>query len=427
MPLEKNSLRNYIEIVNKKLKIGIVGAGIQGISNGLFLQKKGFDVTIFDKDEPGSPVASYGNAGHFSPYACVLMNRPDVLADVPAMLLSSTGPLALKWNYVPKMIPWFLQFIRNCTTNRMMHTAKNMHQILDLALPAYDELFDEIDLEGLVEKKGILYIWNDQNLKSRELEIRVRNELGVDQQVVTPKEIHDLEPNIKPFYHGGVYYQYGRHARNPKRILLKLFDLFLKKGGKFLKMNVQDINFDEDKPAIKTETQRFIFDKLVIACGAFSKRLTDNLDEKIPLDTERGYHVHFKDCDHLLSRPVIFQNRGFGITPMEQGLRVVGTVEFGGLENPPSKGRVKNLINNAKYMLGDLPEHEDEWMGFRPSLPDFLPVIGPSKNHKNIFYSFGHHHLGWTLGPISGKIISGMIAEENTNLNLEPYSSKRFG
>ena len=412
--------------MSKKLKVGIVGAGIQGISNALFLQKKGFEVTIFDKDEPGSPAASYGNAGHFSPYACVLMNRPDVLTDVPSMLLSSTGPLALKWNYVPKMIPWFLKFIRNCTTKRMMHTAKNMHQILDLALPAYDELFDEIDLEGLVEKKGILYVWNDQSLKSRDLEIRVRNELGVDQQVVTPKEIHDLEPHLKPFYHGGVYYQYGRHARNPKRILLKLFDLFLKKGGKFLKINVQDINFDNEKPVIKTEVQRFIFDKLVIACGAFSKRLTDNLDEKIPLDTERGYHVHFKDCDHLLSRPVIFSNRGFGITPMEQGLRVVGTVEFGGLKNPPSKGRIKNLIDNAKYMLDDLPEHQDEWMGFRPSLPDFLPVIGPSKNHKNVFYSFGHHHLGWTLGPISGKIIAGMIAEENTNLDLKPYSSLRF-
>jgi len=412
--------------MENSLKIGIIGAGIQGISNGLFLQKKGFDVTIFDKDEPGSPVASYGNAGHFSPYACVLMNRPDILADVPAMLLSSTGPLALKWNYVPKMIPWFLQFIRNCTTKRMMHTAKNMHQILDLALPAYDELFDEIDLEGLVEKKGILYIWNDQSLKSRELEIKVRNELGVDQQIVNTKEIHDLEPNIKPFYHGGVYYQNGRHARNPKRILLKLFDLFLKKGGKFLKMNVQDINFDEEKPAVQTETQRFIFDKLVIACGAFSKRLTDNLNEKIPLDTERGYHVHFKGYDHLLNRPVIFSNRGFGITPMEQGLRVVGTVEFGGLNNPPSKGRIRNLINNAKYMLGDLPEHQDEWMGFRPTLPDFLPVIGPSKNHKNIFYCFGHHHLGWTLGPISGKIIAGMITEENTNLDLKPYSSLRF-
>ena len=408
------------------LKIGIVGAGIQGISNALFLQKKGFEVTIFDKKEPGNTSASYGNAGHFSPYASVPINRPDILTDVPAMLLSSSGPLALKWNYVPKMIPWFLRFIRNCSTSKMMHTAKNMHQILDLALPAYDELFDEINLEGLVEKKGILYIWNDQSLKSRELEIRVRNELGVDQQVVTPKEIHDLEPNIKPFYHGGVYYRYGRHARNPKKILLKLFDLFVKKGGKFLKTNVEDIKFESEKPIIKSETQNYLFDKIVIACGAFSKRLTDNLDERIPLDTERGYHVHFKDCEHLLTRPVIFQNRGFGITPMEQGLRVVGTVEFGGLDNPISKGRIKNLINNAKYMLGDLPENEDEWLGFRPSMPDFLPIIGPSKNHKNVFYCFGHHHLGWTLGPISGKIISGMIAEENTNLDLKPYSSSRF-
>ena len=412
--------------MEKNLKIGIVGAGIQGISNALFLQKKGFSVTIFDRDEPGSPAASYGNAGHFSPYASVPINRPDVLTDVPAMLLSSTGPLALKWNYVPKMMPWFLQFIRNCTTKRMMYTAKNMHQILDLALPAYDELFDEVELGGLVEKKGILYIWNDQSLKSRELEIKVRNELGVDQQVITPKEIHDLEPNIKPIYHGGVYYQYGRHARNPKKILLKLYDLFLKKGGKFLKMNIKDINFNDEKPVIKAETQSFLFDKIVIACGSFSKKLTDNLDEKIPLDTERGYHVHFKNCDHLLSRPVIFQNRGFGITPMEQGLRVVGTVEFGGLDNPLSKSRVKNLINNAKYMMGDLPEHEDEWLGFRPTLPDYLPVIGPSKKYKNVFYCFGHHHLGWTLGPISGKIISGMIAEENTNLDLKPYSSLRF-
>ena len=408
------------------LKIGIVGAGIQGISNALFLQKKGFDVTIFDKDEPGSTVASYGNAGHFSPYASLSLNRTDVLADVPAMLMSSTGPLALKWNYVPKMIPWFIKFILNTTKKKMMHTAKNMHQILDLALPAYDELFDEINLEGLVENKGILYIWNDKDLKSRELEIKVRDELGVKQQLVSKLEIHDLEPHIKPFYHAGVYYPYARHAKNPKKILLKFFELFLKKGGVFKKTHIQNIQFSGDKPIFITDNKKFAFDKIVIACGAFSKKLTDKLDEKIPLDTERGYHIHFKNCDHLLSRPVIFSNRGFGITPMEQGLRVVGTVEFGGLENPLSKSRIKNLVNNAKYMLGDLPEHQDEWLGFRPTLPDFLPVMGPSKNHKNVFYCFGHHHLGWTLGPISGKIVSGMIAKENTNLNLDPYSSTRF-
>ena len=420
-----NLILNFID-ENNKVKIAVIGAGIQGVCNALFLQKKGFKVTLFDRDEPGNS-ATYGNAGHFSPYASVPLNRPDVIKDIPAMLASSRGPLAIKWNYVHKMIPWFLRFLLNCSERKMMHTAKNMHQILDLALPAFDELFEEIELNGLVENKGIIYVWNDQNLKSRELEIKIRKELGVKQQLLSPKDIHDLEPNIKPFYHGGVFYDYARHTRNPKKILLKLFDNFLKKGGKFLKLNIKDINFDDDKPVIRSETQRFIFDKLVISCGVFSKRLTDKLHENIPMDTERGYHVHFKGFDHLISRPVVYANRGFGMTPMEQGLRVVGTVEFGGLDNPLSKSRIKNLIMNAKDMLDGLPEHEDEWLGFRPTLPDYLPVLGPSKNYKNVFYSFGHHHLGWTLGAISGKIISKMIANENTNLNLSAYSSSRFG
>jgi D-hydroxyproline dehydrogenase len=409
------------------LSIGVIGAGIQGVCISLSLIKKGFKVTIFDKEEPGKISASYGNAGHFSPYASVPMNRPDILADVPSMLLNSKGPLALKWNYVPKMIPWFLKFIKNCSKKNMMHTAKYMHQILDLALPAYDELFKDIDVSKLVENKGIMYFWTDKDLKSRELEIKIRNELGIKQQILTPHEIHDLEPHIKKIYHGGILYSDAKHARNPKKILLKLFDLFLEKGGTFQRQNVQSITFTSDnKPIIKTEIKSLSFDKAVIACGAFSKKLTDQVDESIPLDTERGYHVHFKGYDHLLSRPVIFLNRGFGITPMEQGLRVVGTVEFGGLNNPPSKKRISNLVDNAKYLFPELKEHQDEWLGFRPTLPDFLPVLGPSKNYKNLFYSFGHHHLGWTLGAISGKIISGMIAGENTNLDLSVYNSKRF-
>ena len=415
------------EDVHLKSSVGVIGAGIQGVCISLCLIKKGFKVTLIDRDDPGKDSASYGNAGHFSSYASVPINRPDILADIPSMLLSSTGPLSLKWNYVPKMIPWFLKFIKNCSRKNMMHTAKYMHQILDLSLPAYDELFEDIDVSGLVESKGIMYFWTNENLKSRELENNIRNELGVKQQLLTPHEIHDLEPHIKKIYHGGVLYPNARHTRNPGKILLKLFDLFIKKGGCFEKQNVQTISFSSDnKPVVKTDLKFYTFEKTVIACGAFSKKLTDQVNEKIPLDTERGYHVHFKGHDYLLSRPVIFLNRGFGITPMEQGLRVVGTVEFGGLNNPPSKKRILNLVNNAKYLFPELKEHQDEWLGFRPSLPDFLPVIGPSKNHKNLFYSFGHHHLGWTLGAISGKIVAGIIAKENTNLDLSPYNSSRF-
>ncbi len=411
-----------------KNEVAIIGAGIQGVCNALFLQKKGIDVTLFDKDEPGC-AASYGNAGHFSPYASLQLNRSDVLSDVPAMLISNRGPLALKWNYFLKMIPWFSKYIMSCSEKKMMHTAKYMHQILDISLDAYDELFADINLDGLVEKKGIMYVWEKKGIKSRKIEINIREKLGVKQKILSPKEVHDLEPNLKPFYDGGVFYEYARHATNPKKIIEKLFADFLKKGGVFKKINIKNINFQDQKPILITENDKLLFDKVVIACGAFSKKLTDKLDEKIPLDTERGYHIHFKNYSKLLSRPVVWADRGFGITPMEQGLRVVGTVEFGGLENPLSKSRIKNLILNAKDMLNGLPEsedHDDEWLGFRPTLPDFLPVIGKSKNYNNVYYSFGHHHLGWTLGAISGKIVSKMILGEKTNLDLSPYSSSRF-
>ena len=412
----------------KNKNLAIIGAGIQGICNALFLQKKGYVVNLFDKEEPGCS-ASYGNAGHFSPYASLQLNRYDILSDVPSMLTNSRGPLALKWNYIPKMIPWLSKFVLNCSQKKMMYTAKYMHQILDLSLSAYDELFDEINLEGLVENNGIMYVWENKGIKSRELEIKIRNELGIKQKILNKKEVHDLEPNIKPFYSGGLFYEYARHAKNPKKITQKLFKKFLDNGGKFKKIYIKDINFENKKPILITDNSKFKFDKLVIACGAFSKKLTDKLKEKIPLDTERGYHIHFKNYSHLVSRPVVWADRGFGVTPMEQGLRVVGTVELGGLENPLSKSRIKNLILNAKDMLNGIPDnedHDDEWLGFRPTLPDFLPVIGQSKNYENVFYSFGHHHLGWTLGAISGKIVSKMIVGEKTNLELSPYSSSRF-
>ena len=406
--------------------VGIVGAGIQGVCIGLQLLKKGVPTTIFDSMDPGK-MASYGNAGHFSPYAVLQLNRPDVLYDVPKMLLSSYGPLALKWNYIPKMLPWILGYLKNCNKKSMLHTAKYMHQILNISMEAYEEIFQEIDTSNLLEKKGIIYVWTNQNIKSRKLEIKVRDDLGVKQKLLSVKEILDLEPNLKPVFSGGCYYDYAYHARDPYTIVKKIFELFIQRGGKFIKENVCMVKQTSSKETlIKTDFREFKFEKSVIACGAFSKKLTDQLGEKIPLDTERGYHVHFKDMEKLITRPIIFLDRGFGMTPMNQGLRAVGTVELGGLKNPLSKGRIQYIVNCAKELLPQLGEHEDEWLGFRPTLPDFLPVLGPSKNNKNIIYAFGHHHLGWTLGAITGKIISGIVAGEKTNLDLSPYSSKRF-
>ena len=410
--------------------VGIIGCGIQGVCIGLQLIKKDIPVTIFDRNDPLSldfQPASYGNAGHFSPYSALQFNRTDILYDVPKMLFSSYGPLALKWNYVTKMIPWFLHYLKNCNKKSMLHTAKYMNQILSLSNDAYEEIFKEIDTTNLIEKKGIIYVWTKQNLKSRELEIKVRNDLGIEQKLLTQKEVLELEPNLKPVFDAGVIYESAMHARDPHGILKEIFKLFLNKGGKFIQENITSLKqISENQTIIKSEKKEYSFEKTVIASGAFSKNLTDQLGENIPLDTERGYHVHFKDMDHLISRPVIFLDKAFGVTPMNQGLRVVGTVELGGLKNPISKKRIDYLIRCSKELLPQLENHEDEWLGFRPTLPDFLPIIGPSLKNKNIIYAFGHHHLGWTLGAITGKIISGIVAEEKTNLDLSPYSSKRF-
>ena len=410
--------------------VGIIGSGIQGVCIGLQLIKKGIPVTIFDRNDPLSKKfkpASYGNAGHFSPYAVIQFNRPDILYDVPKMLLSSYGPLALKWNYIPKMFRWFFYYLKNCNQNSMLHTAKYMNQILSLSNDAYEEIFQEIDTTGLVEKKGIIYIWTNKNLKSRELEIKVRDDLGVKQKLLSQKEVLELEPNLQPVFDAGVLYDYAMHARDPYGILREIFKLYLKKGGKFIQSNIKSLEqINVNETVIKSDRDEYKFEKTVIASGAFSKKLTDQLGENIPLDTERGYHVHFKNKDSLISRPVIFLDRGFGMTPMNQGLRAVGTVELGGLENPPSKKRIDYIVNCAKELLPQLQDHDDEWLGFRPTLPDFLPILGPSLKNKNIIYAFGHQHLGWTLGAITGKIISGLVAGEKTNLDLTPYSSKRF-
>ena len=416
---------------NYKCKsVGIVGAGIQGVCTGLQLIKKEIPVTIFDQYDPLSlefKPASYGNAGHFSPYAVLQFNRPDVLYDVPKMLVSSYGPLALKWSYVPKMLKWFFHYFKNCNQKSMMHTAKYMHQILSLSNDAYEEIFQEIDTSGLVEKKGIIYIWTNKNLKSRNLEIKVRNELGIEQKLLTQKEVLELEPNLQPVFDAGVIYESAMHATDPHGILKQIFKLFLKKGGKFIQTNVEKLEqINTNETIIRSGRKEYKFEKTVVASGAFSKKLTDKLGENIPLDTERGYHVHFKNKENLIKRPVIFLDRGFGMTPMNQGLRAVGTVELGGLKNPPSKKRIEYITNCAKELLPQLGMHDDEWLGFRPTLPDFLPIMGPSLKNKNIIYAFGHHHLGWTLGAVTGKIVSGIVAGEKTNLDLTPYSSKRF-
>jgi len=399
----------------------IIGAGIIGTCCAYFLQKEGHKVTVIDRNEPGTG-ASYGNAGSFSDYSVLSLNTPDIFLNIPYYLLSSNSPLSIKLNYIFKLMPWMMKFLSNCTNDKMLHTAKNMKIILEQSISSYEEIFSDIDVSNLYEKKGVLYLWGKNNLKSYEQGVTIRNQLGVKQKILSKDEIKALEPNINPIYEKGVLYESAMCAKNPKKILQKIFDKFLELGGTFVDDEISEIK----DQSILGKKDHYEYDKLIISAGAFSKKMTDQLGENIPLETERGYHVHFKNCEHLVSRGVCFADSGLYLTPMEQGLRAAGTVELGGLDNPPSKKRIDYVINQAKLLINNLPEPYDSWMGFRPTLPDFLPVIGKSKFKGNIFYAFGHNHLGWTLGAITGKVIRDSVIERKSNFNLSSFLSSRF-
>jgi len=402
-------------------KISVLGSGIIGLCAGYHLLKKGYEVTFYDRDEPGSGT-SYGNAGCFSDYGAVALNQPSFIKDVPKYLFSSLSPVTIKLNYLLTMLPWAFQFLKNCNKESMKKTAKNLNDLLVCSISEYEKIFKEVDAEDLVEQKGVLYIYGKANKDKVQESNLLREELKIKQSLLTKHEVHDLEPNLNSVYEGGVYFPSSSHARNPKKISDKIFSKCLEMGATF----VQDEIVTIQKNKIKSKNKEYDFEHLLITAGAFSKKFTDQLGEAIPLETERGYHVHFKNCDTILKRPVCSLDTGIYLTPMEQGLRAAGTVEFGGLNNPPNPKRIRYVTQESKKMISNLPDPYDSWMGFRPALPDFVPVIGESKHYKNIFYAFGHHHLGWTLAAITGSIISKIISKDGENLNFSKYSSDRF-
>ena len=401
--------------------ISILGSGIIGLCAGYHLLKKGYKVTFFDKNDPGSG-ASYGNAGSFSNYGAVGLNQPSIINNFSRYLFNTNSSISVQWNYLFKLLPWSFKFLKNCNEKSMRDTAKKMNDLLILSLSEYEKIFLDIGAENLIRRNGVIYIYNNSEDPKVKDSIKVREELEIKQSILSKSEVHDLEPKLNTIYEGGVFFPTSLHTTNPKKISEKIFQKCLELGASFVKNEVRSVSHNK----IQSSIEEYAFDKLLIAVGSFSKQFANQIGEKIPLETERGYHIHFKGCEHLITRPVCSFDTGIYLTPMEQGLRAAGTVEFGGLLNPLNKKKIHYITKEAKKLISNLPDPYDSWLGFRPTLPDFLPVIGESKNYKNIFYAFGHNHLGWTLGAITGSIISKMISKEGYALNFSQFSSKRF-
>jgi D-amino-acid dehydrogenase len=405
--------------MNKK-RVAIIGAGIIGLSTAYYLQKTGCQVVLIDKQEPGTGT-SRGHASMIANYGVPGINQPQVWGQLPRYLFSKSSPIAIQWSKIGKLTPWLIQFLKNCNTTSMKKTALHTSSLLKSALPNYQELLLEIGAQNLLTHRGVLYVWIDSRQQPNSTQINIRSESDVEQFKLSGEEIRELEPNLSEHVQGGWYFPKAQHTLDPDLILEKLYQSFLNRGGQFQKEEITSIHMRDN--TIQLNNSRY--DQVVVCAGAFSKSLVKQIEGQfVPLEAERGYHIEFIEKQQLLSRPTSLVESGMYLTPLHNRLRAVGTVELGGLHTTISQARINYIARDAKRLLPVLREFENPWLGYRPTLPDCLPIIGKSPKHNNIFYGFGHNHLGWTLGPTTGKIITNLMQQ---NIAIDPaFSIERY-
>ena len=411
--------------MHSKPHIAVVGAGIVGICTSYFLNKSGFRVTLIDKNDPGT-MTSYGHACTFADYASIPVNSPDLFREIPSMLLRSDGPLAVDVFHTMKNLSWAFKFLQNCTKKKVAHISSSLGTLLNSASTNYDEIFSDVNVSKYIKNEEAMYLFQNKNefLKAKETnKIRERN--GVKIKILSKNEVLDLEPNLANIFYNGQLFIGSRHTTNPLAISKKIFETFINNGGTFIKNKVENINPDQNFINLTYNNNEYSFDKVIICAGSWSNALTKKFGDDFPLDTERGYHVLFDNYE-LINRPVGWSQSGFYLIQIDEGLRAAGTVEMAGLKKSENKKRIKMIEQQARKLLPQLKEVKSTWLGFRPTLPDSLPIIGESVINKNIIYGFGHQHIGWTLGAVTGKIINSICNDRVPNINIEPFSPSRF-
>ena len=406
--------------------IAVIGGGIIGICSAYFLQKSGFKVTLVDHNKPGS-MTSYGHACTFADYACIPVNSPTIFKDLPSLLLKQNGPLAVDFKYILKNLPWALSFLKNCRKNKVEYIASSLANFLSHSRLSYDQLFEEVDVSQYINNNETLYLYKtEKEFQAAKYSIDLRKKNNVKIKKLNAAEIYEIEPNIAQVYFCGLIFEGSRHTINPIKVSEKIFETFLQNGGSYINKKITLINNTVNGVTITSENNTFDFDKIIISAGSWSRELALMIGDKFPLDTERGYHVLFENEKKLISRPVGWSQSGFYLIQIEEGIRAAGTVEIAGLQKNPNLKRLKMIENESRKLIPTLGKVKSTWLGFRPTLPDSLPVIGQSTKNKNVFYAFGHQHIGWTLGAVTGKAITELVNNRNPNFDLSFFNPNRF-
>jgi D-amino-acid dehydrogenase len=414
------------------MKVAVIGAGIVGMSAANYLQQDGHEVFVVDPNEPGEGT-SFGNAGCINPSSVVPMSMPGIIKNVPKWLSDPLGPLSVRWSYLPFIAPWLIQFIRAGRRDRVEAQAKALKALLGPAISNLGALAKAAGAEDLFHRVGHLVVYKGPESRTKDdAAWNLRRDNGVQLEELNADELRQLEPELSRDYTQGVLISTNGHLRNPGGFVKKLAEAFVRNGGRMVREKTTGFEFiDGQLTAVRTGMGTHQADRAVIAAGIWSKPLAAGLGDRMPLETERGYHIVIRDPEAMPRTPTMSGDGKFVATPMDMGLRIAGTVELAGLKAAPNWARTDNLLKQAQEMYPKLARSIPEaritrWMGHRPSFPDSLPVIDRSARSSDVFYAFGHGHTGMTGGSTTGKVVADLVAGRAPAFDLAPFSRSRF-
>ncbi len=416
----------------EKKKVAVIGAGIVGMATASYLQRDGHDVVVIDPQPPGQG-ASFGNAGCFNPSSVVPVATPDTWKHIPKYLADPLGPLRIRWSYLPVLAPWLIRLVRAGAPDRIEAQARALKTILGPCLEALLPLARNASAEHLVARNGILIAYRSQTSWDEDAhawDIRRRN--GTHWEELDADELRQFDPNLSRDFIRGKLVPGNGHCLDPGGLVAALAEAVQRDGGTLLRRAATGFRLDGVRlRAVQTPEGEVAADVAVIAAGAHSKPLAAQLGDTVPLETERGYHAMLHAPEVMPRVPTSDAEGKFVATPMANGLRFAGTVELAGLQAGPDWRRAQILLRQASKLYPALAQNYPEdrytvWMGHRPSLPDSLPVLGPSSRSRDVLYAFGHGHVGMTGGPYTGKVIADLVAERPSPIDLAPFRPTRF-
>lgn len=407
----------------------IVGAGIVGIATAALLVEAGRKVLLIDRTGVCEETSS-GNAAALAFSDILPLASKGIIKKVPGWLFDPLGPLSIRPSYFPRMVPWLFHFWRASREQILVKTAETQSKMMRLAESEMLALIDRAKLREFLREDGNLELYESEaELAASQPGWDVRDRAGIAYEHVRGTRLKELQPGLSPRFVAGTFVPGWKNVSDPKLFGQAIWAYADRLGAQFQKAQVVSVRRHEQGGEVKlADGTSVVADHLVITAGAWSHRLTKALGDPLPLETERGYNTTLPVGSFDVKRQLTFPGHGFVVTPMATGLRVGGAVEFGGLELPPNYTRSEAMLKKAaKFLPGLKTENGRQWMGYRPSLPDSLPVIGKASSGGNIYYGFGHGHLGLTQSAATARLICDLITQKPSVIDIEPFNPRRFG